>query len=139
MPYCESIVDDDPDCSNLKTSRNAGRTYLTHADFNGYVTDLNIWSRTLSIPEMKAWTTCQSFEKGDLLPWNHEDWTPSQIFSDGSPVIVHTEVQVNSDNFCPSSSPNGKTYTFFTIMPKAFFCANSSMVTWRTRGLWKKQ
>ena len=87
---------------------------LAHSgDFNGYLTDHNMWDRTLSIPEMKAWTTCQSFEKGNLLPWNHEDWTPSQLFDDNSPVIVHTEVQVNSDSFCPSSSSNGKTYTLF--------------------------
>ena len=114
LPFCDSIVDDDPDCSKMETSRNAGRAYLTHADFNGYVTDFNIWSRTLSIPEMKTWTTCQSFEKGNLLAWNPNDWTPSQLFSDGSPVTVHSEVQVNSDAFCPSTSPNGRTYTLFT-------------------------
>ena len=44
-------------------------------DYVGYVTDHNLWSRSLSIPEMKAWTTCQSYEKGNLLPWNAEDWT----------------------------------------------------------------
>ena len=113
--YCMEVEDDpdNPECTFAKTSVTGGSVLVYEDDFNGFVTDHNIWSRTLSIPEMKAWTTCGSFEKGDLLPWNHENWTPTVRFFDGSPVVVHSEVEVNTDDFCPSTSQNGKTYTLF--------------------------
>ena len=94
--------------------RNRGRLHLAYAYYTvGYVTDKNLWSRALSIDEMKDWTTCQSYEKGDLLPWNRDDWTPAQRDDNGEPVNVHDEVIVDSESFCSSPSSNGKTYTMF--------------------------
>ena len=103
-----------PDCVERKHLQNVGYIWaLSQTTMMGYVTDLNLWSRSLSIEEMIDWTTCKSFEKGDLLPWNRDDWTPVQVDDNGNPVIVHEDVTVESDSFCVKTSPNGKTYTMF--------------------------
>ena len=117
--------EDDCDCSKLKNCRlpyyadcdfkNRGSMQMLYRDhFAGYVTDHNMWSRALSIPEMLDLTTCKSFQKGDLLPWNPDDWTPVQLDDNGDPIDVHSNVEVDSEAFCSKSSPNGKTYTLFT-------------------------
>ena len=95
--------------------RNRGRIYLAYKFYTvGYITDKNFWSRALSIPEMIDWTTCKSFQKGDLLPWNRDDWTPCQRDENGNPVNVQDDVIVDSESFCSTPSPNGKTYTMFS-------------------------
>merc|ERR1719422_1153249 len=62
---------------------------------------------------MIDWTTCKSFEKGNLQPWNRDDWRPTVVDENGDPAIVHDEVLVDTAAFCSSPSPNGKTYTIF--------------------------
>ena len=32
--------------------------------------DVNVWSRALAEQEAINWTSCQSFEKGDLVDWS---------------------------------------------------------------------
>ena len=94
--------------------RNRGRIFLAmNHHFAGYLTDSNLWSRPLTIDEMIDWTTCKSFEKGNLQPWNREDWRPTVVDENGDPAIVHDEVLVDTAAFCSSPSPNGKTYTIF--------------------------
>ena len=41
---------------------------------SGYITDLHFWGRSLSVDEMFDFTTCRSFQPGDILPWNVDDW-----------------------------------------------------------------
>lgn len=40
--------------------------------FDGYLSDFNIFSRYFDEKELEQWTTCKSFEKGDLLSWDDE-------------------------------------------------------------------
>ena len=40
---------------------------------HGAVTDVNIWSRTLSRPEVTAWSRCQGNTAGDSLAWDTAD------------------------------------------------------------------
>ena len=104
----------EPYCEDRSHEQNLGHTmFMWDYTFVGYVTDKNIWSRSLSIPEMIAWTTCESYETGNLLPWNADDWDPIQVDDDGNPIIVHDNVVVESDSFCQKPSSNGKTYTMF--------------------------
>ena len=35
----------------------------------GQLTDLNIWDRALSMEDVIAWTSCRSFQKGNLVNW----------------------------------------------------------------------
>ena len=98
----------------LHLMRNRGRIFLYHNHhFVGYITDSNIWSTPLSITEMIDWTTCKSFEKGNLLPWNRDDWTPTVVNENGDPANVQEDVTVDSAAFCSKPSPNGKTYSIF--------------------------
>ena len=102
------------ECEEKQYMRNKGRVILLYTFHTvGFVTDKNFWSRPLSIQEMVDWTTCKSFAKGDLLPWNRDDWTPVQRDEEGNPVNVHDDVVVDSESFCASPSPNKKTYTMF--------------------------
>lgn len=47
--------------------------------FPGLVTDLNIWSRTLSSSELAAFTECEEVESADLLAWPEVTWAGSGI------------------------------------------------------------
>ena len=109
-------------CKDKAHNRNRGRMMLvTASHFVGYYTDSNMWSKALSIDQMIDWTTCKSYEKGNLLPWNPEDWTPTQRDDNGDPVVIHEDVTIDSKSFCKAPSPNGKTYTVFAdnIYPHA--------------------
>ena len=39
---------------------------------DGYITDFNIFSRNFDKEELARWTTCSSYEKGDIFSWNEE-------------------------------------------------------------------
>ena len=36
---------------------------------NGAVTNLNIWDRKLTKPEIKDWSQCNSEESGNIISW----------------------------------------------------------------------
>ena len=47
---------------------------LSQDELSGYVSDVHFWRRSLSIDEMFDFTTCRSFQPGDILPWDVNDW-----------------------------------------------------------------
>ena len=103
-----------PMCKNKEALRNVGLITLLTSHHNvGFVTDHNMWNRSLSISELVEWTTCKVFEKGNLLPWNRDDWTAIQRDEEGNPIKVYDDVVVDSESFCIKPSHNGKTYTVF--------------------------
>ena len=64
---------------------------------SGYITDFHFWKRSLSMDEMHAFTTCQGFEPGNLLPWNVKDW---KIYNESAPhkySVVTVDSGVLSD------------------------------------------
>ncbi len=48
--------------------------------------DLNIWDRALSMDELAAWTTCQSFEKGNLVSWDTAEFELVNMTSREEPI-----------------------------------------------------
>ena len=65
----------------------------------GYITDVQIWDEALSYEEMIDITTCKSFPKGNLIPWNIDDWTPVN-----ATLAKVRQVEVDSSQFCPKQS-----------------------------------
>ena len=64
----------------LTLSGNAKGRFLS-----GYISDVHFWRRSLSINEMFNFTTCQSFQPGDILPWNADDW---RIYNGDSIIML---------------------------------------------------
>ena len=58
----------------------------------GSFTDLNVWSKDLTEDEMREFTKCGSMMRGDLIPWNIDDW----MFT---PDIDPSEYKVESVDF----------------------------------------
>ena len=67
----------------------------------GSFTDFNVWSVELSEEEMKDFTKCVRRMKGNLIPWNIDDW----MFT---PDIQPQEYSQESVDFNTMCSPNVK-------------------------------
>ena len=88
-----------------------GSRYLS-----GYVSDLHFWKRSLSIEEMYKFTTCGSFEPGDILPWNADDWKlMNETIANKLKVVT-----VDTEEFCPVWGQ----YTFFPDAYTAYDAAD---------------
>ena len=77
-----------------------GKFHIFPRLFIGYITDYNIWDKSLETDEMVAWTTCNSFQVGNAFPWDVEKWKPGGSI-DGKDVDIHQVVSVDSKAFCP--------------------------------------
>ena len=64
----------------------------------GKLTDLNIWDSLLSKEDMQEFTLCSKNLRGNLLPWNGEDW-------EMSPEIGLDEFEVVERSFDQICSP----------------------------------
>ena len=60
----------------------------------GRMTDVNIWSRSLTEEETSAWTSCDMTEGGNLLDWRNASWRTQGL----------VEVQVEREEICIEKS-----------------------------------
>ena len=81
----------------------------------GSFTDFNVWSTSLSEEEMVDFTRCRREMKGDLIPWNKEDWT----FTQG---IGPEEYKVETVDFYSMCSPQARNF-----WKNYFFCLYSNL------------
>ena len=73
----------------------------------GSITDINVWSVELTEDQMKEFTKCVSKVKGNLIPWNIDDW----MFT---PDITEDEYSRETVDFHSMCSPVEK----ITIFPE---------------------
>ena len=104
---------EDLTCDNEEDFKNLAFIRILTHHFVGFYTDSNMWSKSLSIDEMIDWTTCKSFAKGNLLPWNPDSWTSIVVDDKGKPMKAQKDVEMDTETLCVKPSPNGKIYTMF--------------------------
>ena len=59
----------------------------------GSFTDFNVWDYELTQEQMRNFTKCVKIMKGNLIPWNIEDWMMT-------PNIAQKEYKVENLLFC---------------------------------------
>ena len=74
------------------------KKYTPLATAMGSFTDFNVWKVELSDDQMKTFTECGSLMKGDLIPWNINDW----MFT---PDIQQDEYKLETVEFESMCSP----------------------------------
>ena len=62
----------------------------------GSFTDFNVWDQELTLEQMRQFTLCNVRMKGNLIPWDINDWT---VTSDVSPDEYRFET-VEFRNLC---------------------------------------
>ena len=77
----------------------------------GSFTDFNVWSVELSEEEMKDFTTCVRRMKGNLIPWNIEDW----MFTPDIQPDEYTQESVDFATMCSSNVMNEYMVCLFYI------------------------
>ena len=104
-----------------------GKFHIFPRLFIGYITDYNIWDEALSTEQMKDWTTCRSYETGNVFPWDIEKWKPGGSV-DGKDVEVHDVVTVDSKDFCPPVE------TVYMVFPEPNWTYDNSLKLCRRFG-----
>ena len=56
-----------------------GRCPLGCSDHLGRITDFNLWDYALNVKDMKDWTTCGQFLKGNFISWEESKWNASNM------------------------------------------------------------
>ena len=85
--------------------------------FQAEITDVHIWDKTLSVGEIRTWSTCESNQQGTFLKWDEAD------------ISIDERIQtseISKDELCKVTD-SAKYLTFTTKMPfhhSIKYCAN---------------
>ena len=81
------------------------------APFSGYITDLQIYSQSLTAEEVHDITTCKAFPKGDIYSWDPDHWEPwdKELQKNDDTAVQFRKVDIIKNTLCDA----GQKYTFF--------------------------
>ena len=97
-----------------------GKFHIFPRLYIGYITDYNIWDKALSTDKMEDWTSCKSYETGNVFPWNIDKWKAGGSI-DEKDVEVHDVVTVDSKDFCPQVE------TVYMVFPEPKWSYDNSL------------
>ena len=79
--------------------------------FTGYLTDIQIFGKSLTTEEMHDITSCKLFKQGDIYSWDADDWEPldKELQKNESTAVQYRTVKVPKKSLCKAAEK----YTFF--------------------------
>ena len=77
-------------------TKKCDKVYLRCVSAMGSFSDFNVWDKELTLDQMRDFTQCKVRMKGNLIPWDINDWT---VTSDVSPDEYRFET-VEFRNLC---------------------------------------
>ena len=79
--------------------------------FSGYLTDIQIYGKSLTTEDMHEITSCKLSKEGDIYSWNADDWEPfdKELQKNKTTAVQYRKVKVQLKSLCKEAEK----YTYF--------------------------